>query len=392
MLVRTPFFALGVVLTVHVVQTLGRSYAQAGLLVGVVTVCTALSGPWRGRLVDRLGLRRAILPSLLIVGTCWAIAPFTGYPGLVLLAGAAGAMEIPIFGIVRQAVLAGATEDERRSALALDSVTVEMSYMVGPILGVAAIGIFPTSWVLLGVQSLHVLGGVLLWLVDLPLRSDDETTPPVPRREWLRGPFLALCVGAAVSTVLLAGTELTVVAAMRGFGDQRWLGLTMAIWGLGSLLGGLTYGAIHRPVSTYLLLAGLGLVTYPLIFATGPVTLTALAFVSGFFCAPTLTAGVDELSRVVPEGGRGEALGWQGGAMTAGTSLGAAFAGIAIDTVGVHGAFAVAATAGLVVGSVLYLVTRPHTQADSPDSRRSGTAASVSVGEAHGEDRGGPLV
>ena len=59
-LVRAPVFASGVLLTVHVVTTLGRSYAAAGVLAAAATVAVAVSGPWRGRLLDRFGLRRVV--------------------------------------------------------------------------------------------------------------------------------------------------------------------------------------------------------------------------------------------------------------------------------------------------------------------------------------------
>ncbi|MFI1912863.1 hypothetical protein [Nocardia sp. NPDC020380] len=39
------------------------------------------------------------------------------------------------------------------------------------------------------------------------------------------------------------------------------------------------------------------------------VLLALTGFIAGIFCAPTLTASVDQLSRIVPEGGRGEAMG-----------------------------------------------------------------------------------
>jgi len=51
-LVRGPVFASGVLITVHVVTTLGHSYAAAGALAAAATIAIAVSGPWRGRLLD----------------------------------------------------------------------------------------------------------------------------------------------------------------------------------------------------------------------------------------------------------------------------------------------------------------------------------------------------
>ena len=74
--VRVPMWAGNVVLTLHVVTHLHRSYSDAGLVVGVATVALAISAPWRGRRLDQVGLRAAVAPSLVVLAVCWSIAPF----------------------------------------------------------------------------------------------------------------------------------------------------------------------------------------------------------------------------------------------------------------------------------------------------------------------------
>ncbi|RDI64588.1 MFS transporter [Nocardia pseudobrasiliensis] len=358
-LVRIPFFAGTVMLALHVVQTLHGSYAQAGLLSTVVTLCTAVSGPWRGRLLDRFGLRRTIVPSIVIGAVCWSVGPFVGYVPLLVLAAVAGLFDIPIFTVVRQAVIAATSERTRQSALALESVSVEAAFMVGPVVGVAATAVGSTSLVLFCAQWAHILAGVLVWVLNPPLRTEAERAArAVPRREWFRIEFVALCVGASAAVAVLAGSELTFVSALREFGAQRWLGLVMAVWGFGSLAGGLVYGAMHRSVSTYILLAGLGAVTLPMAFATGPLALGITGFIAGVLCAPTLTASVDQMSRIVPEGGRGEAFGWHGAALTLGNGIGSSLAGVAIDAGGFSAAFGAMAALGIGAGVGLAVLVR----------------------------------
>lgn len=353
-LVRIPFFAGAVLLALHVVQTLHGSYVQAGALSTIVTVCIALSGPWRGRLLDRFGLRRTIAPSILIGAVCWSIAPFVDYVPLLILAAIAGLFDVPIFTVVRQAVIAATTEQNRQPALALEAVSVECAFMVGPIVGVAAAGIWSTTMVLFFVQMTLVLAGILLWVRNPPLRAaadaDRASSVAVPRRSWFRLEFAALCVGASAAIAVLAGSELTFVSAIREFEAQQWLGVVLAVWGFGSVVGGLIYGALHRSISTYLLLAGLGAVTLPMAFAVGPISLAITGLVAGFFCAPTITASIDQMSRIVPEGGRGEAIGWHSAALTLGNGIGSSLAGIAIDAGGFPAGFGAAAALGLVIG------------------------------------------
>jgi MFS family permease len=362
-LVRLPIFAGGVVLTLHVVSSLHRSYAAAGLVSAAATLAIAISGPWRGRLLDRIGLRRVVVPSIVVAAGCWSVAPFVAYWWLLALAALAGLFVIPTFSIIRQAVIAAVPEDDRRTAISLDSVAVELSFMIGPAAGVWAATVWPTRWVLFTIEMLGVAAGVLLWLANPALHDeaaepmDDEGVPVgdvtrVSRSSWFRTGFLAVCLGAAAATVVLGGTDLAIVAALRDFGAQSSIGWVLAVWGFGSLLGGLVYGGLGRSISAFWLLGGLAVVTAPMALASGPASLAALSFAAGLCCAPTITATVDQVSRVVPSTARGEAMGWHGSFMTAGMALGAPLAGVAVDQRGWGAGFVVVAAIGVVVAGL----------------------------------------
>ncbi|MEO6413002.1 MAG: MFS transporter [Pedococcus sp.] len=371
-LVRMPIFAGGVVLTLHVVSHLGRPYGAAGLVSAAATIAIAISGPWRGRLLDRRGLRRVVLPSIVVAAVCWSIAPFVSYWWLLALAALAGLFVIPSFSIIRQAVIAAVHEDDRRTAISLDSVAVELSFMVGPAAGVWAATVWPTQWVLFAIEMLGVLAGVLLWFANPVMRDeaaepiqsalvdgepvDDAgvgaAVPRVARSVWFRPRFIVICLAAAATTLVLGGTDIAIVAALREFGAQPSIGWVLAVWGFGSLVGGLVYGGVQKSISAFWLLGGLAVVSAPMAFATGVPTLALLSFVAGLFCAPTITATVDQVSRVVPAAARGEAMGWHGSSMTGGLALGAPLAGFAIDHRGWQAGFLVVAVIGLLVALV----------------------------------------
>lgn len=368
-LVRMPIFAGSVVLTLHVVSSLHRSYGAAGLVSAAATIAIAVSGPWRGRLLDRLGLRRVVVPSIVVAAVCWSVAPFVGYWWLLSLAALAGLFVIPSFSIIRQAVIAAVPEDDRRTAISLDSVAVELSFMVGPAAGVWAATVWPTSWVLFTIEMVGVGAGVLLWFANPVIREAvddtdlDENGVPVgaavmPRSEWFRARFLAICLAATATTVVLGGSDIAIVAALRSFGDQASIGWVLAIWGFGSLVGGLVYGGLHRSISAFWLLGGLSIVTAPMALAAGAPSLAVLSFVAGLLCAPTITATVDQVSRVVPLSARGEAMGWHGSFMTAGMALGAPVAGVAMDTWGWEAGFTLVALVGLAVAATGAAATR----------------------------------
>ena len=84
---------------------------------------------------------------------------------------------------------------------------------------------------------------------------------------------------------------------------------------------------MRRQPTLQALLLFLGLTTAPAAVAHGPVALSVAMFVAGLGCQPAITAGVEALTRVVPDRARGEALGWHGSAMTGGSAMGAPLAG-----------------------------------------------------------------
>ncbi len=352
-LLRLPIFSAGVILTLHVVSHLHRTYTQAGLVAAAGTIAIAVSGPWRGRLLDRLGLRRVVAPSVAVNAVCWSVAPFVGYWGLLVLAVIAGLFVVPTFSVIRQGVIAAVAERDRRTALSLDGIVVELAFMAGPLVVVWLATAVSTAWVLFGIQMVGVVVGALLWWMNPPLR-DPSVAPavgavPVQRTDWFRLPFVLVCSAAAASTIVLTGSDVSLVAAMRQFSATGSLGLILVVWGVGSIVGGLVYGAISRPISPSLLLLGLAVTTAPMAFATSPWALAILSLFAGIFCAPTITSTVDAVARVVPPSARGEAMGWHGSFMTTGSALGAPIGGVAIDQYGFGGGFVSVSILGALI-------------------------------------------
>lgn len=352
-LLRLPIFSAGIILTLHVVTSLGHSYADAGLVAAAATIAIAISGPWRGRLLDRLGLRRVVLPSMIVSAVCWSIAPFVGYLPLLVLAVVGGLFVVPTFSIIRQGMIAAVPEDQRRTALSLDGMSVELAFMVGPVVVVWLTTFLPTAWVLFGIEMLGVVLAAVLWWADPALRSaevtDDADTGAITRRSWFRVPFIAICLAAAASTIVLGGSDVAIVAAMRHWDAVSQLAVVLIPWSFGSLVGGLVYGAMSRGFSPFILLLLLALTTAPMAFAPNLWVFAALAVVSGLFCAPTITATVDAVSRVVPVAARGEAMGWHGSFMTAGSAVGAPLAGVAIDSGGFGAGLLTVSAIGAVI-------------------------------------------
>ncbi|MET7817957.1 MULTISPECIES: MFS transporter [Micromonospora] len=357
-LARVPVAATAVVMTLHVLD-LGRGFFAAGLVGAAMTVGSALGAPLLGRLVDRRGLRPMLLLTTAVSALFWATAPVLPYPVLLSAAFVGGLLTLPVFSVVRQSIAALVPPTERRQAYALDSMSVELSFMIGPAGAVAlATSVSPTL-TMYGVGGGIVLAGLTLLVLNPPTRARDEETTParaLPRRQWLTPRLIGLLAGGAASTLVIAGIDVSVVAMLRDAGQVDWTGVVLALWASCSLIGGFTYGALSRSLPSLILTLILGLVTIPIGLGSGQWWLLALMLLpSGAFTAPTVAATADAVSRLVPASVRGEAMGLHGSAMVVGVALGAPLAGAVIDATAPAWGF----TATGLLGALIALAVLP---------------------------------
>ena len=406
LLARIPFSTLGLLLTLHVVLTLDRSYFEAGLIVAASTIGTTLSSPWRGRLLDRYGLRRAVIPSIVIQPLALIAASMAPYETLVLIAFVGGIFSLPVWSIVRTSLSVLVPAAQRRSAFALDSMSTELVFMAGPAaITIAAIAIgTPVS--LLIVAGLIALAGIGLLIADPPTRSDqvmpptklppglavsegaavaqkegfaeqrvaeDLTTGQTPvvdpqvgvsaRTALLSLGGMAALIATMVGSTTITATDLSLVAILEDVGSTAMIAPIMSVWCAGSLVGGFAYGAARRTIGPLWVLLALGLLSIPVAFVENPWWLGVAVFFAGLALAPIITATSESISRRVPEQVRGEAMGWHGSAMTIGSAVGSPLFGAVIDGFGPAwgvGSAALLATVVAVSGLVAMSIRRVH--------------------------------
>lgn len=356
-LVRMALVATGITLTLHVVLELDRGYGPAGLVAGAFTAGVAVGAPVLGRLIDRHSLRPVVAGATACGAAFWYSAPFLPYPALLLVALVGGLVEVPAFTVVRQSLAAMVPEARRRPAYALDSMAVELSFIAGPALAVVVATTISPRVAMVGVGTAMVLGGLGLFLLNPPTREATgaggvPATAAPRRREWLRGRMVAMLAVAVATTVVLVGSDISIVAVLRESGQVEWTGAVLALWGCYSLVGGFSYGAAPRALSPHALLALLGLATIPVGLAGGGWWWLALAMIpAGLLCAPTLAAAADAISRLAPAAVRGEAMGWLGSANTLGMAIGSPLAGAVIDASAPAWGFAAVGAVGVVVAA-----------------------------------------
>ncbi|MBT2514227.1 MFS transporter [Arthrobacter sp. ISL-30] len=407
MIARIPHSAAGVLLTLHIVLTLDQGYAAAGTAAAVMTIGIALGAPWRGRRVDIAGLRRALIPSVVSELVIWAIVPHVSYQWILPLVFIGGLLTLPIFSVIRQSLGVMVDEEQRRTAFALDSIMTELVFMIGPAIGaiVATAGFSAAGLTVVGVST-SLAGLFLIWFnpptrttagrpgdaadldasdldaVDLdaaeaalvasapahlqeaaaelgPAASNGRsggTSRPAGLLDrlsrsftWFSAAVAAVFAVATGTGMVLSGTDVGIVALLERGGHQSDIGIVFFFWCAASVVGGLAYGAMHRPVSPILLLLGMAALTIPMGFATDTWTLAFLSLLPGLLCAPVLSAASEKVAELVDEARRGEAMGWYGSALTAGVALGAPLAGIFIDGIGAWSGFVTVGSAGVAL-------------------------------------------
>ncbi|GAA1992396.1 MFS transporter [Catenulispora subtropica] len=391
-LARLPLTAKSMALTLHVVLDQHGGYAAAGVAGMVMTAGMGVGAPLLGRMVDRRGLK----PVLVLTGASetayWVTAPFLPYPALLATTFVLGGLlGVPVFSVIRQAVAARVPEAMRRQAFALDSMIVELVFMVGPALAIAAITSMGSARVTLAVIGVLTVGAVVtLWLLNPPIghrsgTAGPDAAPPrkLPVSTWLRPSFVLVLATGAAANLVLSGTDISITALLRQQDAVKWAGVCIFAWCLLSLVGGFWHGSTARPwrLPVLMLLLGAGTVPVGFIGHFGWWWLALALLPAGFMCAPTLASTAEAVAAAVPASARGQAMGLQGSAMTLGGAIGAPLAGTVVDASSPPWAFATTGTIGVLSAAAMLAYLRFAAARESaPVGAGHGSGPEVVVG------------
>lgn len=360
---RLPMTAMGLTLTLHVVSDLGRGYGAAGLVGTATTIGTALGAPMVGRMIDRHGLRPIVAVCGLVSCVYWISAPHLPYYVLLVVSLPFGMLVLPASSIARQVLTALVPEAQRRTAFSMDTISLELSFMIGPATGILVSTQLSSTVALTGIGAVFGIAACVLYVVNPPLRTADEARQPSELRPalrtWLTPRLVATLLVAVGALFVLIGTELAALAALRASGEVAWTGAVMAVMCVASLIGGLIHGAVSRSLPQLTLMVLLAVLVLPVGLAAEPWWLLALVLIPmNLACAPTLAATTESVSSLAPYRVRGEAMGLQDSSTRIGMALGSPAVGFVIDNTSAGWGFAAAGLGGLAFALAGVLLTR----------------------------------
>lgn len=344
-----------------------HSYAAAGAAVGANALAAAAMAPVQGRLIDRAGRARILAPVatlqcgllvLLVLAAHW----HAGTAALVVLAALAGAL-VPSIAPAVRALINEVMEDPqvRERAYALESIIQELVWIAGPLLvGVVVTLTSPSVAVLL--LGVVCVSGTLVFV-----RSPLAARRPVPHEGHDRvpalasGPLRTLLAPIALTGFGLGAIEVGLPSLALHAGSRSASGVLLALWSVGSMVGGLWFASRAWRSSLAvryraLLMAAVAL-TAPLIVARSIPAGALCAVVAGLAIAPVFSCQYALVGRAAARGSQTEAFTWVTSALVAGIAGGAAAAGAVISSGGVAAPFIVGCGATLLA-AVLAVASR----------------------------------
>lgn len=299
------------------------SASEGSLIVASVTAVAGIIGPLVGALMDRATHpKRGYALAILALAAC-AIALSIGVGSwplglLMVIAGVAGLFHPMLTGAWSAQLRRVVPDVAPARAYAVDVSTYNMGDIVGPaIVGVAYVydASTPGAASLEVVAVLYLLAALVLPLVPIPARHQDEVSDQPPLREAVRSlsvfwHSVGLRRSTIISTLAFIGIAgLVIGAPLMGqdlAGDAGIGALLLAVTACGALLGSVVVA--RTPIKRFgpgtvvvITTVGLGLAFAALaVVPTMPLAF-AVAAVLGFLEAPQLTAVLQVRDRESPQ-------------------------------------------------------------------------------------------
>ena len=363
---RLPIGITGLAILLFVQSALG-SFATGGAAAAFYMAGLSIVAPIVGRVIDRYGPRGVLLaaallfPSTLIalVGVVKAL----GAPALVLAA-AVGAAFPPIT-VCMRTYFRQRLADELllATAYSLESVLIELIFILGPLLVALFIAFAPAETAVYFAAGCGCIGAllflrsraVLAWRIEK--RTASSLLGPLGEPGFLPLIAVILCFSTAFGLL-----EIGATAYATEHGSPALAGVLLGVMSVGSALGGLAYGsrswrfALVPQFSLLLGTMGIGLAL--LSVPSHPAAFAVLGFVAGVVMAPVLIVQSMLVAKSVHAEHAAEAFTWSASALLAGVGLGLAGGGMLLEVYRSNAALAAGAVSALLASVLARLALK----------------------------------
>lgn len=347
--------------TVLLVSDVTGSYALAGAVSGAIVVGIAVAGPLWSRAIDARGQTSVVPASLVssvLSAAAFALAVVLHAPTWTwfIAAFAVGATALDYGTLVRARWSALLTSPaERHTSLALESVSDESIYVIGPpvVTFLAAVA-GPLTGFAAGI-AVTLVGGIAMLL-------QGATAPPVIARDvvrpkrvgWLPAGVLGVLPIYVGIGLLFASVDVTAVSVARAAHMPFLAGVIVASFAVGSVIAAFLFGPISarwQPGRRVLLAALAFAVVVPTLLLVHDIPqLAIVAFAAGLVTSPMLISAISLIQTRTEPHRLTEALTWPSIGLAIGLTVGASLTGIAIDRWSPYEGYLVAALGAIVVG------------------------------------------
>jgi MFS family permease len=349
---RMPSGMISLAYLLHIEQMF-NSYGLAGLVLAATSLGQAIAGPVTSRLMGRLGMRSVITVTIIVasasmVAVAYVVAPIGFYIAVGFIGGLATP---PIQPAVRTIYPTMVNSKQLTPLFSIDASAQELIWIAGPVVTVFMATQVSTDAAIMLALALLVLGG--MWFL---LRPELGTVRiPVSKTKMgtvLKKPAVLLTTVVGFLLIGAAGAVEVAVVAVFGHGGPE-AGFVLAIWAIGSLIGGLALG--HVPIGPWALAVRMVAVFIGIALAGIVLEFWWIAgalLIAGAGIAPALAVMFAVVSSSVKFSDTAEAYGWMGSGQLTGAALGSAVAGFAVDGFGPVGGF-VAASIFAFIGMII---------------------------------------
>jgi MFS family permease len=317
----------------------GSSIAFGGLLSALYGLSSALSQPVKGRLMDRHGQSAVHLPAALLNSALLVALPLAGPyggPGLATAIVVVGGLTTPPLEAGLRALWPSVLPDPRlrHAALALDTGTQGLLYIVGPLLSAALASAYNPAVALAVTAALGLVGTAAVALAPPSRRWRPEPfvgQDTAPARQLATPAALLLFVSLTGIGFAIGAMNVWSISMAEHHHQDMLSGIIPAAFSTGAFLGGLIYGirtwtgttTRRLIIATAAFLAG----WLPLLALPAPYAATAAVTVPGAFLTIVVACAYVTTDALTPAGRTSEAYAWLILAIGAGQSAGTALAG-----------------------------------------------------------------